>query len=50
LRSVRPRGARLLDAIDQAYAEKYPTKASLKSVRGFRAARRREATIEFVPR
>jgi hypothetical protein len=40
----------LRDAVEEGYAEKYPTKASQKYVRGFRTPRRREATIEFVPR
>jgi hypothetical protein len=48
---ARPvRSERIRDAIDRAYADKYPTPASMKYVRGFRTARRREATIEFVPR
>jgi hypothetical protein len=46
----KPRGERLLDAIDQAYAEKYHTPASRKWVRGFRVAKRRATTTEFVPR
>ena len=50
VRAVRVRSERTRDAIEEAYAEKYPTKASQKYVRGFRSARRREATIEFVPR
>jgi hypothetical protein len=50
IRAVRVRSERMRDAIEKAYAEKYPTKASQKYVRGFRTARRREATIEFVPR
>ena len=50
VRAVRVRSERIRDAIEQAYAEKYPTPASKKYVRGFRSARRREATIEFVPR
>jgi hypothetical protein len=44
------RSARLLDAVERAYAEKYSTPASKKWVRGFRSARRRRATMEFVPR
>ena len=44
----RVRGERLLDAIDDAYAEKYHTPASLKWVRGFKRRRRRATTIEFV--
>jgi hypothetical protein len=43
------RSARILDAIDAAYAEKYPTPASRRWVRGFRTARRRAATMEFIP-
>ena len=50
VRAVRVRSERICDAIEAAYAEKYPTPASKKYVRGFRTARRREATIEFVPR
>lgn len=46
-RSVR--GDRLLDAIEQGYAAKYNTPASMKWVRGFRTKRRRAATIEFLP-
>ena len=41
---------RLRDKVEDAYAEKYNTKASQKYVRGFRTPRRRETTIEFVPR
>jgi hypothetical protein len=50
VRAVRVKSEKLRDAVEQAYAEKYPTKGSLKYVRGFRTPRRREATIEFVPR
>jgi hypothetical protein len=50
VRAVRVKSERLRDAVEQAYAEKYPTPGSRKYVRGFRAPRRREATIEFVPR
>lgn len=50
VRAVRARGERIRDAVEAAYAEKYNTRASQKYVRGFRTARRREATIEFVPR
>jgi hypothetical protein len=50
IRAVPVRSERLRDAIDAAYAEKYPTVASRGYVRGFRSQRRREATIEFVPR
>lgn len=44
------REARGYVAIERPYAEKYPTPASQKYVRGFRSARRRRATIEFLPR
>ena len=50
VRAARVRSERLRDAVEDAYAMKYNTPASRKYVRGFRAARRREATIEFVPR
>lgn len=50
IRAVRARGERLRDAVERAYAKKYPTPGSAKFVRGFRTARRRDTTIEFVPR
>lgn len=50
IRAVRVRSERMRDAVEEAYATKYPTKASMKYVRGFRTSRRREATLEFVPR
>jgi hypothetical protein len=50
VRAVRVRSERLRDAVEQAYAAKYATPGSRKYVRGFRTKRRREATIEFVPR
>lgn len=50
VRAVRARGERVRDRIEEAYALKYNTKASQTYVRGFKTARRREATIEFVPR
>ena len=48
--AVRRRGVRLWTAIEQAYAAKYSTPGSVKYVRGFRTRRRRETTLEFVPR
>jgi hypothetical protein len=48
--AVHVRDERIRDAVERAYAAKYSTPASAKYVRGFRAARRREATIEFVRR
>jgi hypothetical protein len=50
VRAVRVRSARMLDAVEKAYAAKYTTPASKTYVRGFRTARRRAATVEFVPR
>lgn len=50
VRAVRVRSERLRDAVEEAYAAKYPTPGSRKFVVGFRTARRREATVEFVPR
>jgi hypothetical protein len=50
VRAVHVRSERLRDAVEEAYAKKYDTPGSKKYVRGFRTPRRREATIEFVPR
>ena len=50
IRAIRVKSERLRDQIEAAYARKYDTKASQKYVRGFRSRRRRETTIEFVPR
>jgi hypothetical protein len=47
---ARPvRGERLNDAIDAAYASKYPSAANRKWVRGFAAAKRRKTTTELRP-
>jgi hypothetical protein len=50
VRALPVRSARLQAAIEEAYAAKYPTPASRVYVRGFRTARRRATTTEFVPR
>ena len=50
IRAVAARGDRVRDAVERAYATKYATPGSVKYVRGFRTARRRETTLEFVPR
>jgi hypothetical protein len=50
IRAVPVRSERIRDAVEQAYAAKYPTPGSRGYVRGFRTQRRREATMEFVPR
>ena len=44
------RSERIRDAVERAYADKYPTPGSRGYVRGFRTKRRREATMEFLPR
>jgi hypothetical protein len=49
VRAVRIRSERIRDAVEAAYAAKYPTPGSRKYVRGFRTTRRRDATMEFVP-
>jgi hypothetical protein len=50
IRAVPVRAERLRDAVEQAYAEKYSTPGSRKYVHGFKTARRRDSTVEFVPR
>ena len=50
IRAVPARSERIRDAVEEAYAAKYPTPGSRTYVRGFRTKRRREATMEFVPR
>ncbi len=50
VRARKAGGSRLFDAVDAAYAEKYPTKASRKWVRGFALTRRRKTTTELLPR
>ncbi len=49
VRAIRLRSARLNDAADLAYADKYTTKANKKYVRGFKAAKRKATTLELVP-
>ena len=50
VRAVPVRSERIRDAVEEAYARKYPTPGSKKYVVGFRTKRRRAATIEFVSR
>ena len=50
IRAVPVRSERIRDAVEDAYAAKYPTPGSRLYVRGFRTKRRREATMEFTPR
>lgn len=49
VRAVPVRSERIRDAVEDAYAAKYPTPGSRKYVRGFRTKRRRDATMEFLP-
>ena len=44
------RSARVMDAVDRAYATKYNTPGSRKYVLGFRRPRRRQTTTELLPR
>jgi hypothetical protein len=50
VRATRVRSARIRDAVERAYAAKYPTPGSAKYVRGFRTPRRRDTTVQFAPR
>jgi hypothetical protein len=50
IRAVPVKSARLLTAIEDGYATKYPTPGSRTYVRGFKTSRRRAATMEFVRR
>jgi hypothetical protein len=50
VRAVPIRSERIRDGIERRYADKYPTPGSRKFVRGFRSKRRRDTTLEFVPR
>jgi hypothetical protein len=50
IRAVPARGKQICAAIERGYAEKYTTPGALPYVRGFKTARRRRATVEFVPR
>ena len=49
VRAARVRSAKLNDAVDRAYREKYTTKANAKYVKGFSIARRRSNTLELLP-
>jgi hypothetical protein len=50
VRAVRATSEKIRDAVERAYREKYTTKGSLRSVRGFKTKRRRDPTMEFVRR
>ena len=47
VRALSVRSETIRDAVEDAYAKKYPTPGSRRFVRGFRTRRRREATMEF---
>jgi len=49
VRALRVRSAKLIDAMDRAYAEKYASKANQKYVKGFATAKRKATTTELVP-
>ena len=49
VRAVFTRGERLKDAVDDAYAQKFPTPGSKLFVKGFREKKRRDTTTELVP-
>src|SRR5262245_18094141 len=50
IRAVPVKSERIRDAVEKSYALKYSTPASRRYVRGFRTARRRGTTMEFLPR
>ena len=50
INAIPARSKRIRDAMERAFAEKYPTPGSRHYIRGFRTRRRREASMEFVPR
>lgn len=50
VRGIYTRSARLRNAVTEAYAAKYNTKASEKWVRGFAEPARLAATLELTPR
>jgi len=49
VRAIPTRSTRLRDAVDRAYAAKYPTPGSRKFVIGFRRPRRKATTTELAP-
>jgi hypothetical protein len=49
VRAIRIRSERTKTIVDKGFAAKYTKPHSLKYVRGFRTARRRDATFELVP-
>ncbi|HKO56068.1 MAG TPA: DUF2255 family protein [Thermoanaerobaculia bacterium] len=49
VRAVRTRSERLKDAVDEAYAAKYHTKASMRWVKDLQRKASRDSTTELVP-
>jgi hypothetical protein len=49
VKATLTRSERMKDAVDRAFAEKYTTPSSSKYVKGFRTAKRRDATFELLP-
>ena len=50
VRATPVRSARIRSVVSEAYAEKYPTKGSVKWVRGFAEPPREAHTLELLPR
>lgn len=50
IRAVPVRSEAIRNAVERAYAQKYPTPGSREYVRGFRTPARRAATLEFTPK
>jgi hypothetical protein len=50
VRAAQVRSERIRRAVSAAYAEKYPTKGSLRWVRGFAESAREATTLEILPR
>jgi hypothetical protein len=50
VRSAPVRSERIRRAVSEAYAEKYPTKGSVRWVRGFAEPAREAHTLELLPR
>jgi hypothetical protein len=49
VRARKVRSARLVDAVDEAYAAKYTSKANKPYVKGFATAKRQATTTELTP-
>ena len=49
VRARKVRSARLVAAMDAAYAAKYTSKANLKYVKGFRSKKRQATSVELIP-